>query len=507
MGSLLFFVFFTTMIDLKNFYTDKPLNSVKHSTLLKRLDILEVKYCKECNIRLKFNSSTWWASTYCPTCVKKIKVTNMKKTVKKKYWVSNISQLEEIQVKIKQNNIKKYWVSNTSKLESIKSKIRETNFINHWVFSTSSLKTTKDKIKQTNILKYWKDSFLQTEKARLARKNLSINKILAKDSNINILDKWYKYKCDICNKISKYITFKNKAIFLQRVRLWFLPCQHCIPSSWAWINSRSTIEIQLDKAIQELWVKTEHKKNIDIFLPDFNLWIEVNWIYWHSDKFKDKNYHKNKIIKNDINLLFFTDYELLNNFETILNYIKWKIWLLPAIWASKCKIKNIWTLEAKNFCNKYHIHWFSSWSKYYWMFFKDSLVSVCIVWKNRFSKDWIEIIRLANKTKIIWWFARFLKRIKNDFKNYNKIITFIDAYLWDNLDNVFTRNWFSYISHTTPNYNWFINRWKTKLSRYQCMKHKLLKKWYKWETEDEIMKWLWWIKVYDWWNYKFELLY
>ncbi len=494
-------------IKLEDFYTNKPLNTVSHSTLLKKLNTLEIKYCKKCNIRLKFNSSTWKTSTYCPNCVKKIKIDNMKNTIDKKYWVSNISKLKTNQEKIKENNLKKYWVTNTSKLKSVQDKIKNTNIKKYWVTTPFKLESVKEKIRNTNIKKYWKEYFLQTDESRNKRRISNNEAILKKDKNISKCEKWYKYKCDICGSFSYYKTQKKINMFLQRVRLWFLPCAKCIPPEWAWINTRSSIEIKLEEELKRLWIKTEHHKTIDIFLPDYNIWIEVNWVYRHSNKFKDKNFHKNKIIKNkEIQLLFFTDYDLINNFDVIINYIKWKLNLLSSIWASKCKIKQINSTEARYFCEKYHVHWYAIWQRNYWLYFKDELVSVCIVWKNRFSKDWsIEIIRLCNKCKVIWWFSRFLKRIKLDFLEYNKIITFIDSYLWKETDNVFTKNWFTYIWHTDPNYNWFIKRWTIKLSRYQCMKQKLLKQWHIWKTEDEIMRWLWWIKVYDWWNYKFEL--
>jgi hypothetical protein len=33
---------------------------------------------------------------------------------------------------------------------------------------------------------------------------------------------------------------------------------------------------------------------IDIYLPDLNLGLEFNGLYYHSDKFKENNYHINK---------------------------------------------------------------------------------------------------------------------------------------------------------------------------------------------------------------------
>ena len=129
----------------------------------------------------------------------------------------------------------------------------------------------------------------------------------------------------------------------------------------------------------------------------------------------------------------------------------------------------------------------------YWLFFKDKLVSVCIIWRDRFNKnDDIEIIRLCNSNKIIWWFARFLKLIKKDFPNRN-ITTFINTYLWLSDNNVFTKNWFNYIWLTEPNYYWVLN-WN-KISRYKAQQ----------KNEDKNIRKMWAYKIYDWWNYKFYL--
>ena len=39
-------------------------------------------------------------------------------------------------------------------------------------------------------------------------------------------------------------------------------------------------------------------KELDIFIPEHNLAIEINGIYRHSDKFKDEKYHINKLTEN-----------------------------------------------------------------------------------------------------------------------------------------------------------------------------------------------------------------
>lgn len=492
-------------IILEDYYTNKPIKYVSRNTLIKKLQILEPKFCKICKCRLKFNSSTWNTSTYCTKCVKQVKINNAKKTIQEKYWVKNISQLKSNQEKIKQNNLNKYWVTNTTKLDSVQNKMKKTNLKKYWVEYPQKLEQFKEKIEQTNLEKYWVKHILQKDTTRQRLKQYEGQQILNKNKNVIQIKDWYWYKCEICWETTHYI-WKDKTNFLQRLNLWFLPCHKCIPKEQAWCNTRSSYELRIEKLFNDIWIKTKHQIELDILFTDYNLAVEINWIYWHSEKFKDKNYHKNKILKFKekwIQILWFTDRQLDNDYEKIINYIKWKLNLLPSIWASKCKIREISTYQAKNFCEKHHIHWYAWWKTKYWLFHKEELLSVCVVWKNRFSKDWsLEIIRLANKQKVIWWMWRFMKRILKDFPTYKKITTFIDVNLWLADKNVFTYNWFNFVSHTKPNYEWI---YKNKvLSRQQTQKHKLLKQWFVWDSEVSIMKWLWAYRLYNAWNYKYE---
>lgn len=68
-----------------------------------------------------------------------------------------------------------------------------------------------------------------------------------------------------------------------------------------------------------------YPQELDIYLPDINLAIEFNGIYWHSTLYKDSTYHQNKTlecIKNNIRLLHIYEDEWCNNKEDIVNNIK-----------------------------------------------------------------------------------------------------------------------------------------------------------------------------------------
>ena len=85
--------------------------------------------------------------------------------------------------------------------------------------------------------------------------------------------------------------------------------------------------------LKELGVKKQHrvrgiigKKEIDFYLPEYNLGIEFNGLFWHSDYvLKDKNYHKNKqnMCENrGINLITIWQNEWENKKEIVKSIIK-----------------------------------------------------------------------------------------------------------------------------------------------------------------------------------------
>ena len=66
-------------------------------------------------------------------------------------------------------------------------------------------------------------------------------------------------------------------------------------------------------------------REIDIYLPDLKLGFEFNGIYWHSQEFKDKNYHLDKLkLANSkgIKLCYIWEDEWNNNQQEIEQWIK-----------------------------------------------------------------------------------------------------------------------------------------------------------------------------------------
>lgn len=139
---------------------------------------------------------------------------------------------------------------------------------------------------------------------------------------------------------------------------------------------------------------------IDIYVPSLKFGIEYNGLRWHSEKFKNKNYHlkkTEKANKNGVRLIQIFEDEYMNSKEIVLSKIKALMHMnkdLPMSMARKCDVREIDKVVAKEFINKNHIQGYKGSSVAIGCFDEDVLVGVMTFEKdgkwwilNRFATD------------------------------------------------------------------------------------------------------------------------
>lgn len=133
-----------------------------------------------------------------------------------------------------------------------------------------------------------------------------------------------KHKCNICNHIWKAtpgnILRGNKCPKCSK--------KYVISSHEDKIFKFIKEDLKIDNIIRNSRKIIGDGKEIDIYLPDYKLAIEINGLYWHSEKFKYKSYHYDKFInceKLGIKLIQFFDDEIIYNFDYIKSLIKKEI--------------------------------------------------------------------------------------------------------------------------------------------------------------------------------------
>jgi len=134
-------------------------------------------------------------------------------------------------------------------------------------------------------------------------------------------------------------------------------------------NKYSGMENELFNFIQENYdgniIRNSRieNKELDIYLPEINLAFEFNGLYWHSEIYKDKNYHKDKTElcnKNNIRLYHIWEDDWLYKKDIVKSMILNKLGKSKnKIFARKCVIKVIDdNKKIKDFLDNNHIQGF-----------------------------------------------------------------------------------------------------------------------------------------------------
>jgi len=99
---------------------------------------------------------------------------------------------------------------------------------------------------------------------------------------------------------------------------------------------------------------------LDIYIPEQNLAIEYNGLYWHSEAYREKRYHKQKSIdceKVNIRLIHIWDDEWRDKRGVVESMIKHALSITEkTVFARKCKIERFdKNLYFKEFFDSNHI--------------------------------------------------------------------------------------------------------------------------------------------------------
>lgn len=295
---------------------------------LKNKKPLMIHTCKVCGNPVKFNPSYNRFNYYCSKeCAKKDKSAQLEKqkqTLLNKYNVTNISQIPSVKLKKKQLSLDKYGTS--CPLLALKEKTKETNIKKYGIECSVSSKSIRDKINQTNLTKFgnkcslvnplvkaksiitlekkygvtnifkYKNTIENNRHKSYEKTYVSIIK-RSKDNTVKPLftkeqcigsgyNTSYEWLCTECNsKFKSY--YANGKIPI---------CRKCHPYS---ISKPQEEIINFIKSLTKYSLSLNNKElikpyELDIYIPDLKIAIEVNGDYWHSNLFKDKNYHLNK---------------------------------------------------------------------------------------------------------------------------------------------------------------------------------------------------------------------
>lgn len=317
--------------------------------------------------------------------------------------------------------------------------------------------------------------------------NMSLNNMDTTESFVEKMTKKYGDNLDFTNteyeSSYKPVTIRCKThdcffdcvpnCVLSKHRVNVCPkCSHDANNSG--INNVENILFEEFKDLFEQSNKTVlNGKELDMYSKEHKLAVEVNGVYWHSDKFREKNYHLQKTLeceKSGITLLHFWDYELTKKFDIVKSMVSSRLGLNQRIYARKCVIKEVSSKESKQFQIDNHLQGYANAKINYGLYHNDELVALMTFSKPRFDKKYdFELIRYCNKLDltIVGGASKLLKHFRLNHKG--SIVSYCNKRYSNG--NLYRQLGFNYKSSSVPNY-WYSNGLNL-LSRYECQKHKL----------------------------------
>lgn len=322
------------------------------------------------------------------------------------------------------------------------------------------------------------------KKKRDAYIKTGIPKILNKLSilNLEITDPEYKnavhthhFRCLICKKEFEQNWFSIQQGFL---------CPNCYPRN----SGYSAGEKEVCEFIRSLGIENiiENDRRIlngrelDIVIPDKNIAIEYNGLYYHSDVFcKDPKYHLRKTLdceKEGIRLIQIFEDEWLFKRDIVKSRLKQILNFstnLKKIDARNCVVKIISSKEKNNFLTEYHIQGSDFSSINLGCYYEDLLVSVMTFSKPNIAKgsrnqDGIfELNRFCNDYNYLvrGTFGKLLEYFKRNFE-WKRIYSYADRRWSDG--GIYEKLGFTSDKKSRLNY-WYVKEYK-RIHRYSLRK-------------------------------------
>jgi hypothetical protein len=358
-----------------------------------------------------------------------MKVDKLKEKAKHSINEKIRKEKDQMNERRRQTNLEKFGVESYAETEQFKEFMKSHNlekWNKTWFMETEEF---KQKSRQTSLENWGEDNYLKSEYSR-------VNFNISKDPNYvkflgNKINLMY---CEFCKnnfEIPSYIYNSRKKSNLENV------CTICNPIS----DSSSLKEKELLNFIQSIYngqiiESYRDKLEIDIYLPEMNLGFEFNGLFWHSEEWKDRNYHLEKseyFKEKEIRIIHIWEDDWNFKRKLVENQVKNQIGLTDnKVFARKCQVKQINDPKvAREFLDRNHIQGFVSSSLKIGLYYNEELVSIMtfdhLEGRKRMNSNSWNINRFCNKinTSVVGGASKLFHHFVRNW-NPKRVISYAD---------------------------------------------------------------------------------
>ena len=485
---------------LLNYYSD---SESCYETIYRIINDIDTRpVCKTCGGKLKFSYSfPNYCSAKCRNNNPEVLQKNSDAVSKslKKIYINNGSEIKE----------KRYHTLN------LKYGIDSASPFDSSIFRQKAKDTIKERYGVENV--YQLEENRQKSKIANRERSIKIRKLQGYDIeylNMNGETKiLLRNGCPIHGDLILDPIFFNNRTKEER-REYTTLCPYCNPLR----NPETSIETTIKNILNELNIKFEqhnrtliHPYELDFYLPDYNIAIECNGIFWHSgdDNGKRLIQKRNLCIEHNIRLLYFWENDIHQKTDIIRSYLQSLCSLNKRIYARKCVVREIDSKTSREFIDKNHLQGNINASVKLGLFYNNDLVEVMTFGKQRKClgsksiEGTYELYRLCSLSgyTIVGGASKLLKYFIDNYKP-NKIITYCSNDISDG--NVYEKIGFHFVSECGQGYCYIHNKTGERKNRFALRKSVVDDK--SGRTEEEINYSNGWLKCYDTGNKKYEII-
>lgn len=300
----------------------------------------------------------------------------------------------------------------------------------------------RDKSKQTCLEKYGVENPNQLPAILEKRLDTVIDIYLSKHSEI-LARSGNELICKCtnseCNKCIERIYKTRKSIYEDRRRLGIETCTTLLPEC-ANLISGTSIELFVRQLLDKYnisYIANDRQvlegRELDIYIPSYNLAVECNGVHFHSDRYRDSGYHTRKYqdcLKKDIQLISVWEDWIYKKPKIVSSIILSKLGIYQErIYARKCSIREISYKDSQKFLDDNHIQGSCKASIRLGLFYQEALVSVMVFSKSRGlmgQKGNYELSRFCSKlnTQIVGGAQKLFNYFLKNYPDIDNIISF-----------------------------------------------------------------------------------
>lgn len=457
--------------------------------------------CKNynCSNDVNWNPATHCYQSYCSSkCANQDteKKQKYKKTMLERYGAESPWQNQEIKERMKKTMVERYGVDNASKYDDIIEKRKKTNLEKYGTEHATQNISVKNKTKITNLKKYGTEYFLQSDYYRdvMSERMIKIHGVdhYSKSTEFKNRMKRVNLKSSIhFDKETSEILFSRellKEFAKGKTKKQMAELLNVDPTTiHNYLNDykivdyekQSYLENEMRNFLFGIGIEILENsrliippKELDFYLPQYKVAIEMNGDYWHShEKLRDERYHYNKwrhCQEQGIHLIQILESDWNQNQEKFKSLIHTLIGRkVKGDSARKCQIQQIDAPSARPFLEKYHLQGFvagtSHWGAYD---SSEQLVGVMTFGWTRGNKKSrrFELKRWATDNQ------SHAGLFSKTFKSAQQILGF-DQVVSFSMNDWFTGNVYEKCGFTKgkllpPGYSYLYNNKKTHLSNF-----------------------------------------